>query len=412
MKSIIYNLLTALLVPAMAVRILFRSFSDKDYRTDFIHRLGFGYPHLKSNGHKELIWFHAVSLGEVIGSQQIVQSLLGRFDLVLTVSTPTGLRKAQEIFGDDVTIVYAPWDFIFFVKRFFNFYSPTAVAIFETEIWPSMISVACSQRIPVYLLNGRLSARSYKTYKSGQWLFGEAFQQLSYVFVQSQKHCDRFVDLGVPRSRLQIAGSSKFDLPALNTKPVSLPPYVLAASTHAGEDEMILRSFKVLQSISSLKLCICPRHPDRSLSILALALKMGFKVSLYSNLAEDSFDVCIVDSIGRLSDFYTNAEVAFVGGSLIPHGGHNLIEPAAAGTPILVGPHTFNFEDIVEEFVAAEACIQVATEEEFCVNLQKLTIDNALAQTLASNATQLINGKKGSTKVQVSYIIKAIGALN
>ncbi|MDG0966054.1 MAG: 3-deoxy-D-manno-octulosonic acid transferase [SAR86 cluster bacterium] len=411
MKLVIYNLLILMLVPIFALRILFKSLADKDYRNNFPSRLGFNLRPIIRNKDK-LIWFHAVSLGEVIGSQDIIRQLIQKYDVVITTSTPTGLRKARKLFQDEATIDYAPWDFLGFINRFFNFYKPDAVIIFETEIWPSMISQSAKKNIPFYLVNGRLSKKSYQAYAMSAWLMKDTLQKITFAFVQTEKHKERFLKLGIDQKNIQVAGSVKFDAPGLKAESLQMSPFILGASTHPGEDEMLLDAFKKLLKTEGLKLCICPRHPERSSKIINQATSMGLSAKLYSKLSSQDFDVCIVDSIGELPGFYLSAVMAFVGGSLVPRGGHNLIEPAVLGTPIIIGPHTFNFEDIVSKFLQDEACIEVTNGDELTVAMQMLLDAPEKAQQLSEKAQRVVAKNKGSTEIQASYIINKIGEMH
>ena len=411
MKLVIYNLLILMLVPIFALRILFKSLADKDYRNNFSSRLGFNLRPIIRNKDK-LIWFHAVSLGEVIGSQDIIRQLIQKYDVVITTSTPTGLRKARKLFQDEATIDYAPWDFLGFINRFFNFYKPDAVIIFETEIWPSMISQSAKKNIPFYLVNGRLSKKSYQAYAMSAWLMKDTLQKITFAFVQTEKHKERFLKLGINQKNIQVAGSVKFDAPGLKAESLQMSPFILGASTHPGEDEMLLDAFKKLLKTEGLKLCICPRHPERSSKIINQATSMGLNAKLYSKLSSQDFDVCVVDSIGKLPGFYLSAVMAFVGGSLVPRGGHNLIEPAVLGTPIIIGPHTFNFEDIVSKFLQDEACIEVTNGDELTSAMQLLLDVPEKAEQLSEKAQRVVAKNKGSTEIQASYIINKIGEMH
>jgi len=411
MKLAIYNLLILLLIPVFQLRLLFKSIKDSDYRFNFSQRFGRKLSPFTRKKEK-IIWFHAVSLGEVIGSQDIIKELLKDFDVVLTTSTPTGLRKALELFKDSVAINYAPFDLNTLIKKFLDFYNPDALLIFETEIWPSMISTSRKKNIPVFLINGRLSKNSFQTYLMTSWFIKNILLKITFVFVQSEKHQERFIKLGVNKKNIKVAGSVKFDAPGLNSQPISLPPYLLGASTHSGEEEILLNVFNTICNKYPYKLLICPRHPERSNQILQLATKMGFKAQLYSQLTSNNFKVCIVDSIGLLPDFYHSAKLAFVGGSLVPRGGHNIIEPAVLGTPIITGNHTFNFEDIVQDFIEKDACILVHNEHELLAGIQSILGDAEVGQKLSINAKKIVETNQGSTQIQLSYILDKLGAKN
>ena len=408
MKLAIYNLLILLLIPIFQLRILLKSFSDKGYRAYLSQRYGRNFTSV--NRHKKkIIWFHAVSLGEVIGSQNVIKLLLKTHDVVLTTTTPTGLRKAQAIYKDTLAINYAPWDLNIFIRRFLDFHQPAALLIFETEIWPAMISQAKKLHIPIFLVNGRLSAQSFNAYSKVSWLVSGILKMIDFVFVQTSQHQERFMQLGVEKEKIAIAGSVKFDAPGLNPKNLDLPKFFLGASTHEGEEKILLQAFKKIGVKYSHKLFICPRHPDRAKEVLTLANQMNFKTQLYSLLSQEDYEVCVIDGIGLLPDFYKGADLALVGGSLVPRGGHNLIEPAVLGTPIIVGKHTFNFEEITANFINQDACLLVHDENELYEAIQSLLEDENLRSRLSKNAEEVVSLNQGSTETQVSYILNKLG---
>ena len=408
MKLVIYNLLILILIPVFTLRIFFKSFTDSDYSKHFVNRLGYGLSNL-SQKNKKVIWFHAVSLGEVIGSQPLINKLSEHFDILITTTTPTGFRRAKEIFPEEIVINYAPWDFVLIINRFLNFYKPHAILIFETEIWPSMIARAFHKSIPLYLVNGRLSHKSYQAYAISSWLLKDTLKKITYSFVQTSKHKERFLKLGIDENRIEAAGSVKFDISNIDVDPIEAAPFILGASTHPGEEEILLNAYKRLQDNKNIKLYLCPRHTERGEEIAKQAGIMGFKAKLYSDLGSEDYDVCIINRTGLLSGFYASSLMSFVGGSLVPRGGHNLIEPAALGSPIIIGPHTFNFEDIVHQFLSDHACVKVTSEDELLAAMELFIGDSKVAKEFAHRAKEVVERNKGSTEVQASYIIRQLG---
>ena len=408
MKLAIYNFFILIFIPIFALRIIFKSTADSGYRKFFLNRFGYSLERFPSS-EKKIIWFHAVSLGEVIGSEALIKKLLQNFDIVLTTSTPTGLRKAKDIHSKNIVIHYAPWDLIFIINRFINFYKPRAILVFETELWPTMISMASKKNIPLYLMNGRLSEKSYRRYALWSWLFSEVLQRISFLFVQTNAHRERFLKLGIKKDRIKIAGSVKFDVVKKDIQPINVGTFILAASTHPGEEEILLKAYDNFSAKKDFKLFICPRHEERAEGISQKALSMGFKAILFSELRDDPYEVCIINSTGFLSDFYASASMAFVGGSLVARGGHNLIEPAVLGTPIIIGPHTFNFEDIVQEFLNNQACIRVSNQTQLLDAIEFFASDIEVADKYAHRAKEVVEKNKGSTEVQASYIISQLG---
>ena len=411
MKLVIYNFFNLILIPVFVLRIFVKSFADPDYTKLFLNRFGYNFSEFKQSNKKN-IWFHAVSLGEVIGSQMLINKLAEHFDIVITTSTPTGLRRAKELFSADIAINYAPWDFVFFVNRLLNFYKPDAILIFETEIWPSMISQASKKNIPLYLVNGRLSHKSYRAYAMSSWLIKDILKKITFSFVQTSKHKDRFLKLGINNDCIDVVGSVKFDISSSNTQPVEAAPFILGASTHPGEEEILLNAFNRLEVKKDYKLFLCPRHTERAEEIAKQSTLKGFRAQLFSNLTSDDYDVCVIDSIGLLPSFYAASLISFVGGSLVPRGGHNLIEPAALGSPIIIGPHTFNFEDIVQEFLNKDACIGVTDEDELLDAMNFFIGDFKIAEQYALRAKEVVERNKGSTELQASYIINQLGEKN
>lgn len=411
MKLAIYNGLILLLIPILQIRLLFKSLNDIGYRAFIPQRYAAHLTPIKRQK-EQLIWFHAVSLGEVIASQGMIKSLLNKFDVVLTTTTPTGLRKAKEIYKDSVAINYAPWDLGPLIVKFLEFYQPSALLIFETEIWPSMITAAHKKQLPIFLMNGRLSDQSFNAYLRVSWFFKDILQKITFIFVQTEEHKKRFLKLGLNTSNIAVAGSVKFDAPGSQPKLLDLPKFILGASTHPGEEEIVLRAFQKMRPQHSHKLFICPRHPERSMEVLKIAKKMNFKSQLYSQLDQQEYEVCIIDSAGLLLDFYNGAELAFVGGSLVPRGGHNLIEPAVMGTPIITGHQTFNFEEIADNFTKSNACIRVTNEQELLQGILLILNDADFATQLTANAKNLVLQNEGSTQTQVSYIIDRLGVLH
>ncbi len=408
MKLAIYNFFILISIPIFVLRIIFKSAADSGYRNFFLNRFGFSLKRFPSSK-KKIIWFHAVSLGEVIGSQGLIKKLSQHFNIVLTTSTPTGLRKAKDIYHKNIVIHYAPWDLIFIIKRFVNFYKPHAILVFETELWPTMISIANKKNIPLYLMNGRLSEKSYRRYALLSSLFSEVLQRITFLFVQTNAHKERFLKLGIKEDRIKVAGSVKFDIARKDIQPKRIDKFILAASTHPGEEEKLLKAYDNFSAKKDFKLFICPRHQERADGIAQKAILMGFKAILFSELTDEQYEVCIINSTGFLSEFYASASMAFVGGSLVARGGHNLIEPAVLGAPIIVGPHTFNFEDIVQEFLNNQACIRVSNQTQLNDAIEFFARERELADKYAQRAREVVEKNKGSTEFQASYIIKQLG---
>ena len=405
----LYNLFIFLMIPILIIRILFRSFNDKDYRSNFLNR--FGIYNSKTN---KSVWFHAVSLGEVISSAKIVDEILENHDVVLSVSTPTGLREANKIFGSRLKVVYAPWDFILFTSGFFRSFNPKALILFETEIWPSMISIAYSKNIPIILSNARMSEKSYKNYKQFSLLSKKIISKISIIYTQSKSHTSRFEKLGALSERIKCVGSVKFDIDP-NTEENSLKntkPFILAASTHGGEDEIIIDAYKnIINDNPGIGLVIAPRHPERVFAIKKLLNKSDLNARILKEIPIDiaNESIEIIQGTGMLRALYSKAQFAFIGGSLFQsNGGHNIIEPAFERCPFIVGPHMHNFQDILKLFVDEDACLQIDKNLDVLSGFKDLLNNNSLRENMSSKAFEICLKNKGSTDKQCTGIIEMI----
>ena len=406
MKIFLYNCFILILLPAMAVRIVFKSFKDNDYRKYFSHRLGI-YKDIKSLN--KPIWFHAVSLGEVISSKRIVSDLLKNNEVILTVSTPTGLREAKKIYGDNLTVVYSPWDLIFFVAKFFKKFNPVALIIFETEIWPSMIYVSSKNNIPIILSNARLSQTSFKSYLRFKFFILDTLNNFSLILAQSDKHLDRFRRLGIPRNKIKKVGSVKFDIKIKHNESIKrFDNLILAASTHVGEDEIIAETFtKLKKEFDNLKLVVVPRHPERSKRIQKIFKENSINSEISSTLPGEFLynDVVIINSVGMLNELYRMATISFVGGSLFKkYGGHNVVEPAINKCSFIVGPFMKNFEEVINIFKKEEACIQLSDSKDLYNKMKELLTNHGMRNNMSVKALEVIENNRGSSEIQFKLI--------
>ena len=408
MRLFLYNCIIFILLPIMVMRLFFKNLKDKDYCSNFSQRFGL----LKGEYKKNPVWFHAVSLGEVISSQAIVKKLLKEEKVILSVSTPTGLREARKIYNNQLSIVYAPWDFIFFVKNFLNKIDPKALILFETEIWPSMIHECWKKEIPVILSNGRLSESSYKKYNRFKTLIDSTLNKFSLILAQSNDHADRFKALGVNNDIVIRVGSTKFDFKQSKNSDFNrinqVDDFILAASTHEGEDEVVINSFKKLkEEFSDIKLIIVPRHPERANTIKGILSNnnMNFQVStdLDFNIKEN--DIIVISATGYLDHLYKLSKVSFIGGSLFSrYGGHNIIEAAFNESPFIVGPYMKNFEDVLNLFLRRDACLQIEKPDELTDAYKKLLKNNELRKHMIDNALKVVCENKGSSLIQYEQI--------
>ncbi len=407
MMLFIYNLVLLILLPLMVTRIIIKGLKDRDYLSNFLNRFGL----YREASRENLIWFHAVSLGEVIGSEQLVRKFVNDKNVILTVSTPTGLRHARKIYGNDVIVVYAPWDFFLFVNVFIKKFSPSCLILFETEIWPSMIKASSAKKIPIFLTNARLSQESNSKYSNIKFFVKEVVELFTLVLAQTNKHYDRFVSLGIDKDKIKIVGSVKFDKDnKIEKKKSSVrdPNLIIATSTHSGEEEIISKLFKKLASIdNSLKFVLVPRHPERADSIGTIFKNEGSDCVILENIPSsfDSNKIFILKGIGFLDTLYKSASLAFVGGSMLKdYGGHNVIEASANGCPFIVGPYMKNFEDVISLFLEEEACIQIENSDELYDSCKKLIFDEELRQNMVDNAYKVVENNRGSMEKQYNYL--------
>ncbi len=356
---LLYTLAMFIATPLLMLRLWARGFRYGDYHLRWRERFGwFDIPECATG----TLWVHAVSLGEVNAAEPLVRALMDRYPqyrMVVTTVTPTGSERVRQLFDDQVLHVYLPYDLPFSVARFLAHIRPALAVIVETEIWPNLYA-ACQRRgIPLLIVNARLSRRSLRGYLPLRPLARKALQSVYHVAAQSFTDAARYRLLGARSSHISVAGNLKFDMPV----PASLGPGAqvmreawgsrrpvwIAASTHEGEDWLVLQAhLQVLRRFPDALLLVVPRHPERFRVVEQTVRSLGFRMAMRSaeRLPEISTQCFLVDAMGELMQFYAACDVAFVGGSLEPIGGHNLLEPASLCKPILVGPHTFNFEGI------------------------------------------------------------------
>ncbi len=369
------------------------------------------------------LWIHAVSLGEVIAASPLINLLLERgWHILLTTTTPTGAERAQAAFGKKIQQLYLPYDLPITVRRFFKKVKPRLGLIMETELWPNLINEAHKQGLPLLLINARLSENSYQGYKKIRWLMKPLLQQFRLIFTQTPEDAVRFRALGAVATKVKVLGNMKFDLqlPALNPE---LGPklkllwgqertIIIFASTHENEEEMILMQWKKLKTtLANLLLLIAPRHPERFQTIYQLAKSQGFNTGLRSQIQSLNADneVVILDSLGELLSFYSLSDYAFVGGSLVPVGGHNVLEPIAMKIPVFSGPFIHNFKAIFEDLQEAKAITVVKNADDLTQQLLNLHANQQGKARLIENATKVLNNNKGVVQRYLKYIESFLG---
>ena len=413
---IFYTFLLYLLAPLVLLRLAWRGLRAPDYWRRWPERFGSVAPALG----KQVIWIHAVSVGEVQAAEPVVRALLERYpaySLLLTTVTPTGSARVRVLFGNEVAHVYAPYDLPDAVARFFNRVRPQLAIIMETELWPNLFH-SCQQRaIPLLLLNARLSERSLAGYRRVRGLVGETLAAITAIAAQGEADAGRFESLGANPAIITVTGNLKFEQhlpPSLLEQAEALRrdwgvgrPVWIAASTHEGEDEQLLEVFHQLRKrFGDCLLVLAPRHPERFGAVAALYRQHGYQTVLRSEHAaySASTSVYVADTMGELPLLYAASDVAFVGGSLVAHGGHNLLEPAALGIPVVTGPHVFNFKEICELLVAAGAAVKVADREELLHTLSHWLEDANERHRIGQLGCQVVARNRGALEAVMAII--------
>jgi len=373
------------MMPFVLIRQWIRSFRERAYRQQLQQRFGF-VPRNASS--RQVLWLHAVSAGESIAAVPLVEKLLAQnFEIVMTNMTPAGRQQVKQHLGNRVLNYYAPYDLPGFVARFLDRIQPIALLTMETELWPNTIHVCAQHAVAVILINGRLSEKSYRGYRRWPSLILPMLQKVDWFALQSPSHEARFADLGVIHSRMTVTGSIKYDqhLPEdLEDRKAQLSGLfrgrriLMAASTHPGEEQLLLDVYQALKpEIPELVLVLAPRHIQRSASIEKLVVQNKLGLASFSRqdrLTTDQ-DVYLLDAMGELVYFYAVSEIAFVGGSMIPRGGHNFMEAALAGTAIVCGDSLYNFEAIAEQFQAVDAMVTVENSDQLLMETRALLLD-------------------------------------
>ncbi len=395
-----------LLSPYLLFRLWRKSRALPAYKQRIHERFALG---LKSHGPVD-VWVHAVSLGEVIAATPLIDEMLAKkWSVLITTMTPTGSERVKTRFGDKVLHTYVPYDLPDVVKRFYKKMQPKVLVIMETELWPNIIHQAHVSKVPVLLANARLSERSLKGYMTFKSLFKPVLQEFSGILAQSDDDAKRFIALGANTDSVHVLGNIKFDLQLHlvdSKKFIELKNHwgsdrlvVIAASTHDNEESLILSQMKRLQeAIPNMVLLIAPRHPERFQTVYQLCLQAGFKTGLRSDLntLSPENEIVVLDCLGELLGLYQISDIAFVGGSLVPVGGHNVLEPIAMNVPVISGNQVHNFKTICRDLESAEAFLLVEKIEQFRDAVIKLHSDQAFKQRMVNNASRFLESNKGS----------------
>ena len=410
---LIYSFVWWLALPVVLLRLWIRGRQEPGYRQHIAERLGF-YPPVQQ---AQRIWVHAVSAGETRAAEPLIRALLQAYpehQILLTHMTPIGRATGQSLFADvssRITQAFLPYDINWMIRRFLRHFSPQLCVLIETEVWPNLVAQCKQAELPVTLVNARLSEKSLKKAQKLSALMLPAARAINFVVAQSGPDAQRLKALGV--ANLCVTGNMKFDVtppPKMGQRGTLLRryfadrPVFICASTRDGEEELILQAFVALKMPRAL-LILTPRHPQRF--DLVAAMLIAHKVTYVrrtaldldhetDTLSEDT-QVLLGDSMGEMYMYYAACDVAFVGGSLVALGGHNLIEACAMGKPVLTGPHTFNFSEITDQAIAADAAIRVADAQDVMKKAQALLDDTQTRIQMGENAYAFFLQHQGAT---------------
>ncbi|HUQ33992.1 MAG TPA: 3-deoxy-D-manno-octulosonic acid transferase [Pyrinomonadaceae bacterium] len=421
---VLYSFLLTLGVIALLPRFLWDAFRHGKYVAGFGQRLG-RLPAIETEG-KPVIWLHCVSVGEAQAARPLARSVLERFPthaLVVSTTTLTGQRIAREVFRTEAAaVIYFPFDWAWTVRRSLRRINPSVMLVMETELWPNFLRECRRLCVPVAIVNGRLSERSFRRYRIIRRFTRRIVQDIKLALMQTEADAGRMRALGLAHERVIVSGNVKFDAPDSAAEEEltadlrqrfhlsEARPLIVAASTHAPEERIILEAFKQLRSAhgyEQVRLLIAPRHPERFQEVAALLKSSGPVWSRRSEPQSESdatCDVILLDSIGELRAAYPPAQIVFVGGSLTPTGGHNVLEPAAVGACTVTGPHTFNFTAIIRAFLEADALVQLPSLPEkdapkaLANTLKALLGDDERRRAIGERARAVLEQNRGATE--------------
>lgn len=414
---LIYSLLLYLLIPFEVLRLLLRSRQAPDYRQRWSERFATRLPDCEQGA----IWFHTVSVGETLAAVPVIRAIMAQYPerpVLVTTMTPTGSARVKAAFGESVCHCYAPYDLPHALNRFMHHLKPACLMVMETELWPNMIHHASRRLIPVVLMNARMSEKSSRGYLRFASLSYFMLSRLSHLVVQYPADAERFKRMGATQQQITISGNIKFDLtiPENLTAQVSelraaIPdrPVWLAASTHQGEDEIILDAHQqLLRKYPDSLLVLVPRHPERFEQVFNLCQTSGFKVSRRTESDKPVGQVYLADTMGELLLFCALADMVFIGGSLVPTGGHNCLEAALFKKPVMSGPHDFNFAEINRQLREAGGLVTVTDSSSLYAQLSDWIEQPELANRTGLSGYQVVQKNRGALNRLLEVLTRTV----
>jgi 3-deoxy-D-manno-octulosonic-acid transferase len=424
----VYSSFFYLLTPFILCRLIWRGIKAPAYRWRWRERFALynkKFPH-------GVIWFHAVSVGEAEALFPLVRRIQARHPdsrLLITTMTPTGSARVKAVMKESVEHVYLPYDIPGAVRRFMQSFKPRIAVIMETEIWPNLFAYCGKNKIPLYIINARLSEKSARGYQKIPWLIHPALAQVKLIATQTRDDAQKFVAIGAENEKVKTLGNIKFD--------IEIPPETLLqgmqlkadlfddrfvwliASTHKDEEIIFIEIYKeIKQKIPELLLVIVPRHPERFFDVKKLCEQRKLRVVMRTSgeKTQKNTDVYLVDTMGELKPLYASSDVAFVGGSMVPVGGHNILEAAAVGVPVMFGPYMANFKEIAQEVLKQDAAIQCRNKDDIVKAILALQADPLYRKSLTEKGKAFVLQNQGAiagiSDILAQDIIKAEEAPN
>lgn len=425
--NFVYLLAAVLISPVVVYRVL----RHKRYRTGWAERFGKVIPREPS---RKCIWLHAVSVGEVNAARTMVEQLqkqFGDFEIVVSATTDTGMARAKALFADKLQVFHFPLDLSWAMRRAFRRIRPTICLLMELEVWPNFVQTACGQDVPVVVVNGRLSDKSFAGYKRIRPLIKGTFRKISLVLAQTDEYARRFRQIGAVADRVIVTGSLKYDTAQTDGNVAGADALAeqlglgakrlwVAGGTGNGEEQILLDVYRRLKAdprFSDLRLAIVPRKPERFDEAATLIEQAGFTFVRYSQIKADptalppgESEVILGDTMGDLRKFYSLATIIFVGRSLVPMGGSDMMEAAALGKCTIFGPHAFNFRQTVDALLAGEGAILVRDADQLLATMRKCLSEPDFADKIAKNGRKVIKKNQGATARTLQHIAGLVKA--
>jgi 3-deoxy-D-manno-octulosonic-acid transferase len=441
--SFAVNLLYLLAGAAISPMVLYRVVRYKRYRAGWAQRFG---KIARKNPDKKCIWLHAVSVGELNAAKTVVEALQKKFadfEIAVSTTTDTGFARAMALFGKNLQVFYFPLDFSWIMRRAFRRIAPALCLLMELEVWPNFVEIAHRLNVPVVVVNGRISDKSFSRYKKVKPFVKKIFRKVTLVLAQTEEYAERFKELGCPDEKVIVTGSLKYDTAQITDKVEGADtlaeqwfgkfeirnskfeiPLWVAGATGPGEEEIILDVYKDLTQqgqFSNLRLAIIPRKPERFEEVAQLIKEYSFEMLRYSELKSAAAKSSIVnrqssivilgDTMGDLRKFYSLARIIFVGRSLVPMGGSDMMEAAALGKCTIFGPYAFNFKQAVDALLTGSGAIMVRDKEELLQIMRKCLSEPAFAQEIARKGQEIIGKNQGATACTVEQISHIMGTV-